>query len=87
MSGMDVLTIGEILGHRDLRMTQPYAHIAPAHKLAAVSLLGASFREPENGTKTAVSPDAALVGSKNGSSHEKQRYSNVAKLLKRKWNR
>ena len=34
-SGVDLLTIGEILGHRDLRMTKRYAHIAAAHKLAA----------------------------------------------------
>ena len=59
MSGVDLLTIGEILGHRDLRMTKRYAHIAPAHKLAAVGLLEASFRDPETGSTTAVSPETA----------------------------
>ena len=69
MSGVDLLTIGEILGHRDLRMTKRYAHIAPAHKLAAVALLETSFREPAHVTKTPVLAESATSGSKNGSIH------------------
>jgi len=69
MAGVDLLTIAEILGHRDLRMTKRYAHIAPAHKLAAVNLLEASYNESETARITTIPEDAALSGSKNGSNH------------------
>jgi integrase len=39
MKGVDLNTVRELLGHRDLKTTLCYAHLAPEHKAAAISLL------------------------------------------------
>jgi site-specific recombinase XerD len=39
MAGVDIRTVGELLGHRSLQMTMRYAHLAPAHNAAAVDRL------------------------------------------------
>jgi integrase len=44
MQGVDLLTIAEILGHKDLKMTRRYAHVAPTHRLAAIEKLELAYR-------------------------------------------
>ncbi len=39
MAGIDLTTLKELLGHKDIKMTLRYAHLAPSHKLRAVELL------------------------------------------------
>ena len=39
MSGVDITTIKELLGHKTLSMTLRYAHLAPSHKVNAVEIL------------------------------------------------
>lgn len=37
MAGVYLRTVQELAGHKDIKMTVRYAHLAPAHKLAATS--------------------------------------------------
>jgi integrase len=39
MAGVDIRTVGELLGHKSLAMTMRYTHLAPAHNAAAVDRL------------------------------------------------
>ena len=43
MSGSDLATVKEILGHKDISMTMRYAHLAPDHKRNAMENLGKVF--------------------------------------------
>jgi site-specific recombinase XerD len=44
MAGVDLRTVQELAGHKDIGMTTRYAHLSPDHKLSAVAKLS-SFRE------------------------------------------
>jgi site-specific recombinase XerD len=39
MAGVDLMTVKEFLGHKDIKMTLRYAHLAPDYKRAAISRL------------------------------------------------
>ena len=39
MAGVEILTIKEVLGHKDIRMTLRYAHLAPSQQVDAVRKL------------------------------------------------
>jgi len=43
MSGVDLTTVKELLGHKDIKMTLRYSHLAPEHKQKAVSVLDNIF--------------------------------------------
>ena len=43
MGGNDLVTVQQILGHRDIKTTLRYAHLSPAHKVKAVDKLGETF--------------------------------------------
>ncbi len=47
MAGVDLKTVQELAGHKDIKMTMRYAHLAPAHKLAAVDRLATYRAEQE----------------------------------------
>jgi len=39
MRGVDIKTIQELLGHKDIKMTMRYSHPTPEHKRKAVEVL------------------------------------------------
>jgi integrase len=44
MKGVDLNTVRELMGHKDMTTTQLYAHLAPEHKLKAVEILSESAK-------------------------------------------
>jgi integrase len=46
MKGADLHTVGQLLGHKDLRMTARYSHLNPEYLGAAASKLDDVFTEP-----------------------------------------
>jgi integrase len=54
MAGVDLRTVQELAGHKDIKMTTRYAHLAPAHKLAAVDRLTEYRREQEKAESSAT---------------------------------
>ena len=62
MAGIDLRTVQELLGHKDIKMTLRYAHLSPNHKRAAMETLEQRFcaKSPANFHNTpssAVSPE------------------------------
>jgi len=39
MLGVDLKTVGEVLGHKDIKMPMRYSHLSPEHKYSAVNNL------------------------------------------------
>ena len=39
MAGVDIRTIQELMGHKDIKMTMRYSHPTPEHKKKAVKVL------------------------------------------------
>ena len=48
MGGVDLATVKEILGHREIEMTLRYSHLAPAHKASAMDKLGDALEKITN---------------------------------------
>lgn len=44
MSGIDLTTVMHLMGHKSIKMTLRYAHLAPSHKLNAISAIEEKFR-------------------------------------------
>jgi len=44
MSGIDITTVKELLGHKTLAMTLRYSHLSPSHKVSAVSILDETLK-------------------------------------------
>ncbi len=43
MAGVDIRTVAELLGHKDISMTMRYAHVAPDHMSKAVAVLDGHY--------------------------------------------
>lgn len=42
MRGVDLTTVKELMGHKDINMTLRYAHLSPGHKYSAIAVLDQS---------------------------------------------
>jgi site-specific recombinase XerD len=60
MRGINLRTIGELLGHRTMAMTMRYSHLSPAHNAAAVDSL-VSVSVMPTGTTTDTSKKTAVT--------------------------
>lgn len=60
MAGVDLPTVQELMGHKDIKMTLRYAHISPSHKRQAMVTLERQFsgKSPAHFHSTPVSPPA-----------------------------
>lgn len=47
MSGAELNTVRELLGHKSIKMTLRYAHLSPTHKKKAIELIDAAFSTPQ----------------------------------------
>jgi integrase len=72
MSRVNLTTVKDLLGHKTLTMTLRYAHLAPAHKVAALSKLDSTLNQDptiqklyspiKKGLTVSVNPLKRLVG-------------------------
>ena len=63
MAGVDLPTVQELMGHKTTAMTLRYAHLSPAHRLAAVQKLNPAKSEGATDTTTDTKARAAEAGS------------------------
>jgi integrase len=66
MKGVDLTTVQELMGHKTPAMTSRYAHLSPAHRLAAVQKLNPkkpkTVRPSDTSTDTSGSRQKTAVG-------------------------
>ena len=63
--GVDLVTVAEILGHADIKMTMRYAHPTPENKRKAVNVLEAVFSQKRQSGEIIRSPEDIKIGSKS----------------------
>ncbi|MHC4270150.1 MAG: site-specific integrase [Planctomycetota bacterium] len=61
MKGVDITTVMELMGHKSLKMTLRYAHLAPKHKTKAVKILDKALR-PLKKSNAKIRPNTAETG-------------------------
>jgi integrase len=61
MSGADLNTVRELLGHKSIKMTLRYAHLSKHHKKKAIELIDAAFSTPQVTQKLTHEQNEAAV--------------------------
>ena len=54
MAGVDLRTVQELMGHKNISMTVRYSHLTPKHTLAAVELLAGAIPEVPTSNRTST---------------------------------
>jgi integrase len=62
MAGVDLTTVKELLGHKSLKMTLRYSHLAPAHKMKAVNILDAALNPSAQKEHNPIKKELAAIG-------------------------
>ena len=62
MAGVDLTTVKELLGHKSLKMTLRYSHLAPAHKMKAVNILDAALNSSAQKLHNPIKKELAAIG-------------------------
>ncbi len=60
MAGVDLTTVSKLLGHKDIKMTLRYAHLAPAHMVKAVDILDSTLNSSTQKVHTPQNERAIL---------------------------
>ncbi len=67
MAGIDLTSVKELLGHKDITMTLRYSHLAPGHKRKAVQVLDRIMEKDEDDAlKNGYNLDTILEKSQHG---------------------
>jgi integrase len=54
MAGVDIRTVQELLGHKDIKMTMRYAHLGPEHMRKAVEVLDGHYMDTRDASEEKV---------------------------------
>ena len=61
MNGVDIVTVAELMGHKDLSMTKRYSHPSPQHKKNAINKLKLETMDTYLDTKDVSSSNLGKV--------------------------
>jgi integrase len=62
MAGIDIRTIQELMGHKDIKMTMRYSHPTPEHKKKAVEILSETVSKTVTGVSQEKSQKVVNIG-------------------------
>jgi integrase len=62
MAGVDIKTIAELMGHKDIKMTMRYSHPTPEHKKKAVKILDRVTSNLTTGVETEKKVKVVNIG-------------------------
>jgi hypothetical protein len=61
MQGVDLYSVKDLLGHKDIKTTMRYAHLSPSHQMRAIGQLNLSAGDTNSDTEKANANTAQAV--------------------------